>query len=54
MYMNKFSLTIKEASKCVLKVEADIIEEAIVKSEKEYWKDPTKYVLELYDTIIEG
>lgn len=49
----KYNVTIKEISKCTVEVEADSLEEAKKKAEKDYWKNPNAYTLEPFDTFFE-
>ena len=51
--VDKFPITIKEISKCVVEVDANNYDEAKEKIEKLYWNNPSKFVLEPYDTYFE-
>ena len=51
--MKTYTVTIKEISKCEVEVEAENLEEARAKVEKEYWKNPNEYVFDCYDTEFE-
>ena len=48
-----YKITITEVSKGYVEVQADSLEEAREKAEREYWKDPTEYVLEPQETSFE-
>lgn len=48
-----YKITITEVSKCIVEVQAASPEEAREKVEREYWKDPSEFVLEPKDTFFE-
>ena len=50
---NNYKITITEISKGIVEVEADSLEEAREKVEREYWNSPSEYVLEPEDTSFE-
>ena len=51
--METYTITIKELSKLDIEVEAESYEEAVKKVEDDYWKDPSQYCLDAYDTTFE-
>lgn len=48
-----YEITITEICKCRVDVEAESLEEAREKVEREYWKDPNAFLLEPEDTFFE-
>ena len=51
--MEKFDITIREVTKCVVSVEAETYEEALKKAEEEYWKNPADYCFDGEDTYFD-
>ncbi len=48
-----YKITIKEISKTTVDIEADSFEAAKEQVERDYWKDPSQYILEPEDTFFE-